>query len=422
MALSSEIKDLIASGNYSLEVVGTAGINQSFYLVDGKTSKKVAIFKSQVAELGCATRSRLGIRQGELCLTEAAAMEIAQNAEGKKLLSFPPTILLKVMGKIPDVRHHQDESEKLKFEKSEENLVGSFQKYVEINPSTIMDLEKIHPSGVEKIALFDLLSLNTDRNRNNYLISDTGELIPIDHGCCFPGGFQDSCSFIWLEHPAVDLPLSQELLDYARSLNAKQIIEDMKSYFSQPHLASLAEFQKVSYPTDKDPKFIEKRLKSLYFAIRVVQTGLERGLNLKQLGLLFSYTGKFGEREISNQSKEILTALFGPSGPEVNMTSGRIFEETWKKINSLIDQSEPIEEFIEKEIEIFLNRFEKVWIRMFKTTEDLIGMAVDTKAEGKLSEFFKTSDGKSLFVLIQQEKLYEKISQLKKSESNLDAI
>ena len=44
---------------------------------------------------------------------------------------------------------------------------------------------KIEPDEVAGLAIFDTITLNTDRHAGNILIGQKGELIPIDHGCSF---------------------------------------------------------------------------------------------------------------------------------------------------------------------------------------------------------------------------------------------
>jgi Phosphatidylinositol 3- and 4-kinase len=387
---SLEIKELIQSGNYYLERIEGGGINHSYFLVDGKTSLKCAIFKLQLEELECAKRSRIGIRQGELCLTEAAVMELAQNSAGQKLVSFPTTILLNIKGKI--VESNTAAGPRLAFKKSEDSLAGSFQKFIP-NGSLVETLDKFSAKEVQRLALFDLLTLNTDRNHRNYLVVEPGQLIPIDHGCCFPAGFRDSCSYAWLDHPASYEALDDDLRNYALSLNPREIIATVRGYFSQPHLATLSDFQKVPYPSDKDPKFIEKRLQSLFFALNVVQKAIQRGMSLRQIALLFTYNQKFAEREISKEWQERITSLQGEC--EFN-AGGRILEKIWEKIESAIDRNELLEPIIERELAQFFPKFDSAWEKIGE--------------ESSNQNFFKTPEGLRFLSLYQQEKLFEQLS------------
>ncbi|KAF8073104.1 PI4KG4 [Scenedesmus sp. PABB004] len=103
--------------------------------------------------------------------------------------------------------------------------VGSLQAFVESEG----DCEERGVSGfpvhqVHKIAALDLRLANADRNAGNILCRRDAagefELIPIDHGYCFPASFED-ISFDWAMWPQAAKPWSEEARAYIASLDAE---------------------------------------------------------------------------------------------------------------------------------------------------------------------------------------------------------
>eukprot|EP00878_Enallax_costatus_P000279 GHUV01000350.1.p1 GENE.GHUV01000350.1~~GHUV01000350.1.p1 ORF type:complete len:646 (+),score=230.80 GHUV01000350.1:469-2406(+) len=79
---------------------------------------------------------------------------------------------------------------------------------------------------VHKIAVLDLRLGNSDRNGGNILArrnpsNDEWELIPIDHGYCLPGSFED-LSFEWMYWPQAERPFEPETLQYIDNLDAER--------------------------------------------------------------------------------------------------------------------------------------------------------------------------------------------------------
>lgn len=99
--------------------------------------------------------------------------------------------------------------------------LGSFQVFVNahnIEGAQKSFLEKLAPIEVQKIALFDLLTINSDRNLGNMLFQgdlnqpQTGVLIPIDHGLTFQNQFEINAS--WLKLQQITLPTKPGLRDW----------------------------------------------------------------------------------------------------------------------------------------------------------------------------------------------------------------
>ena len=55
---------------------------------------------------------------------------------------------------------------------------------------SLADRGRLDPQSVQEMAVFDLITLNTDRHGKNFLVRKTpggsDKLVPIDHGNCFP--------------------------------------------------------------------------------------------------------------------------------------------------------------------------------------------------------------------------------------------
>ncbi|XP_065858995.1 phosphatidylinositol 4-kinase gamma 2-like [Euphorbia lathyris] len=88
---------------------------------------------------------------------------------------------------------------------------------------TGLSMEEVH-----KISVLDIRMVNLDRHGGNLLYKKkedgTLELIPIDHGYCFPKTFDDCCIFKWLKWPDARRPYSDEVIKYIESL---KVVEDI---------------------------------------------------------------------------------------------------------------------------------------------------------------------------------------------------
>lgn len=105
--------------------------------------------------------------------------------------------------------------------------VGSLQQFVESEGDceergySQFPLHEVH-----KVAVLDLRLGNSDRNGGNILVrrnasSGEWELIPIDHGYCLPGSFED-LSFEWMYWPQAERPFEPETLQYIENLDAER--------------------------------------------------------------------------------------------------------------------------------------------------------------------------------------------------------
>jgi hypothetical protein len=103
--------------------------------------------------------------------------------------------------------------------------VGSLQQFIQSDGDceerghSHFPLQEVH-----KIAVLDLRLGNSDRNGGNILVRrnasrDEWELIPIDHGYCLPGSFED-LSYEWMYWPQAERPFEPKTLQYIESLDA----------------------------------------------------------------------------------------------------------------------------------------------------------------------------------------------------------
>lgn len=112
--------------------------------------------------------------------------------------------------------------------------IGSLQKFV-VSDS---DCEELGPSSfsveqVHKICVIDMRFANTDRNGANILAQrqahdGTWELIPIDHGYCFPDTFEDIC-FEWKYWRQAKQPFNQDTVKYIAELDAEEDIRTLEA-------------------------------------------------------------------------------------------------------------------------------------------------------------------------------------------------
>lgn len=201
--LSSAIRDLINStsnglaGNYPLRSSeGTGGV----YFMPNESGKRfISVFKPMDEEPMAVNNPRGlpistngeglkgGTRVGEGAFREVAAYILDHPMSGRRTFSsnakgfagVPPTTMVKCLHKA--FNHTGGVTVK----------IGSLQSFMENNGSC----EDIGPAGfpvedAHKISVLDIRLANADRHAGNILIckDDDGrtQLIPIDHGYCFP--------------------------------------------------------------------------------------------------------------------------------------------------------------------------------------------------------------------------------------------
>lgn len=229
--LETDIKlaqDGLDAGNLpELTKTGTGGS----YFLRAPNGSSVAVFKP-VDEEPCGPNNprgirgsssqqhglKKGVRPGEGAIREVAAYLLDHH----NFAGVPPTAMVCCQAK------NKTDS------KSCLSKMGSLQKFV-VSDS---DCEELGPSAfsvqqVHKICVLDIRFANADRNGANILARRQGtdggwDLIPIDHGYCFPDTFEDIC-FEWKYWRQAKQPFSKETLEYISKLDAESDIKTLKA-------------------------------------------------------------------------------------------------------------------------------------------------------------------------------------------------
>jgi hypothetical protein len=105
-----------------------------------------------------------------------------------------------------------------------ENKFGSLQEYI-INNGTMDDFGSslFTIEDVQRLAQFDIRTLNMDRNLGNMLVVDSGDekkLIPIDHSYILPEKL-DGAIFDWMYWGQADKPVLQSVKEYVRRIDVE---------------------------------------------------------------------------------------------------------------------------------------------------------------------------------------------------------
>lgn len=93
---------------------------------------------------------------------------------------------------------------------------------------------------VHKIAILDIILVNTDRNEGNILVrksssstsksSSSLSLIPIDHGYCLPDILEIAwCDWVWLDWPQAKVPFDSECKEFIRKFDVEHFAELLES-------------------------------------------------------------------------------------------------------------------------------------------------------------------------------------------------
>lgn len=212
----------------------TQGGTSGSYFLKNRGGKKIGVFKPQDEEIFMPNNprgrnaqyfeERLGPRSGHIQGT-SFLKEIAAYSIAKDLFDHVP---LTTKIEIP--------FRKMPESASVIRKMGSFQAFAEGEPIEGLITEQIRDmpiKEVQKMALFDLMVGNSDRNMGNALYDSSEEVLtPIDHGLVFldsldwMGGYPVSeLSCQWVVWPQVRQPLEEELAtsfsDYNLNLEKK---------------------------------------------------------------------------------------------------------------------------------------------------------------------------------------------------------
>lgn len=238
------IKDIREGLDYGHSPIQSKeGSGGAYFMQDSTGTKYIGVFKPIDEEPMAVNNPRglpislngeglkKGTRVGEGAYREVAAYILDHPIGGPRSLvsdevgfaGVPPTMMIKCSH---SAFHLSAGFGKL----SQEPKMGSLQKFVE----SYSNCEDMGPAAfpveeVHKITVLDIRLANADRHGGNILVRKQGDqssiqLIPIDHGYCFPENFED-CTFEWLYWPQARQPYKPETLKYIESLDADTDIE-----------------------------------------------------------------------------------------------------------------------------------------------------------------------------------------------------
>jgi len=292
-----EDKSISEASKAPLLPEATEGGTSGSYFLKNRAGKKIGVFKPQDEEIFMPNNprgheakyfeERLGPRSGHIqgtsFLKEIAAYSIAKGLFDHVPLTTKLEIPFRQKPNSDSVIHKR----------------GSFQAFAEGEPIEVLKTEQIRDmpvKEVQKMALFDLMVGNSDRNMGNALYdSNEGVLTPIDHGLVFldsldwMGGFPISeLNCQWVVWPQVRVPLDSELresfLNYdlekkCQDLGALEISEGsirehkIRIIFLREALAkdlTLAKIAQLCTQTEEDsdrPNFLEAIVREVMYSL-----------------------------------------------------------------------------------------------------------------------------------------------------------
>ena len=183
----------------------------------------------------------------------------------------------KSFAKVPETIVLETPSAKLGRSSSNDIVKGSAQRFVANNgQSWDFGPARFTEESVRRIGIMDLRMLNCDRHGGNMLLvsskdSDLSDLIPIDHGYCFPTSLAD-LDFEWQFWKQAKSAFSDEELKYVADIDIHNDIAICESYG------------------------MEQEAIDLFHAGTIcLKVGCELGLNLSQMASFF-------RRETLNQA------------------------------------------------------------------------------------------------------------------------
>lgn len=149
---------------------------------------------------------------------------------------------------------------------------GSLARFVpDATPSWEFGPSRFTESDVHRIAMFDVRTLNLDRNGGNMLLqgkSGNGALVPIDHGQILPERL-DYVDLDWVFWPQSEKPFTPDELAHIRSLDVERDVTVLKERLK---------------PAAQGDVLSDDALMSLAIGTAWLQTCAACGLSLRQIG------------------------------------------------------------------------------------------------------------------------------------------
>jgi len=163
--------------------------------------------------------SRQTIPKGEAALREVAAYELDRGFAGvpiTRMMNAKRSAFASIEG--PEAASHDGDK------------CGSLQLYIPYeDQSWNIPAYKFSNNDVHRIGIFDIRTMNTDRHGGNMLAVKRAEpkngsfydLVPIDHGFCFPTSFGEA-NWEWLYWPQSKKPFDEETLKAIESIDVDE--------------------------------------------------------------------------------------------------------------------------------------------------------------------------------------------------------
>ncbi|KAF7828130.1 phosphatidylinositol 4-kinase gamma 2-like [Senna tora] len=262
---------------------------------------------------------KIGTKVGEGAVREVAAYILDHPRSGRREVSgeavgfagVPPTVMVKCLHE--GFNHPQGYSCSAKHMK-----IGSLQMFMnndgnceDIGPGAF-PVEEVH-----KITVLDIRMANADRHAGNILYrkdaaTNRTVLIPIDHGYCMPGKFED-CTFDWLYWPQARQPYSPDTVDYIKTMDAEKDIELLKYYGWDVPLECARIFR---------------------ISTMLLKKGVERGLTPYAIGNIMCRKNMNKESEIEEMVQEAQDSLLP------GMSESAFLEAISQVMDSRLDQKQ----------------------------------------------------------------------------------
>jgi len=190
LELVAKVENLLQS-NIMPQKCGTEATGGVWFFTDND-EKTVAIFKPCGEEAGvkCGSPPRRGIAPGDGAIREFV-VNFLSNSEAR----VPVTVLVSICHPF--------------F--GDQPCIGSLQEFMNHDcPSWDMGPSFFSVEDVHSLGVIDIRFLNTDRHGGNILVTDTKQLIPIDHTYCLPETL-DETWFEWMQWRQARKPFSTEM-------------------------------------------------------------------------------------------------------------------------------------------------------------------------------------------------------------------
>ena len=203
LLLLADVEDALRRGGRFEKAQDGDGV----WLLRSADGDEIAVFKDEHDEEGDRSKMSVaiqrGCQKGQRARREYLAYLLDSALPAQLRAGVPATCLVQVYHRSMGMLH--------KF--------GSVQRYITgMGSSEDFGASKFDLMNVQRIAIFDLLTLNLDRHGGNMLVDEYGTLIPIDHGYSLPEEIAGEPWLDWRLWPQAGL-VDEELRLHVQQLN-----------------------------------------------------------------------------------------------------------------------------------------------------------------------------------------------------------